>query len=106
MMFCNDVMSRSEFRGQCGAAMPRNLAVETPAWVIARFDSSIEPCGVNGNGRVDGRRSVKGYGWSRVPTWFSMRTACGCATSEGSRPALATTQLFKHVSDKPAFRVF
>jgi hypothetical protein len=39
--------------GQCGSARPRNLAGEIPAWVIASHEPSIEPCGANGNGRVD-----------------------------------------------------
>jgi hypothetical protein len=34
-------------------AMPRNLVGEIPTWVIASREPSIEPCGVNGNGRVD-----------------------------------------------------
>ena len=42
-----------EFRGQCGSAMPRNLVGEIPTWVIASHEPSIEPCGANGNGRVD-----------------------------------------------------
>jgi hypothetical protein len=43
----------NEFRGQCGSAMPRNLVGEIPTWVIASHEPSIEPCGANGNGRVD-----------------------------------------------------
>jgi hypothetical protein len=40
-------------RGQCGFAMSRSLVGANPTWIVASHEPSIEPCGVNGNGRVD-----------------------------------------------------
>jgi len=40
-------------RGQCGLARPHVLAGESPAWVIASHEPSIEPCGLPGNGWAD-----------------------------------------------------
>ena len=40
-------------RGQCGLAMSRSLVGANPTWVIVSREPSIEPCGANGNGRVD-----------------------------------------------------
>ena len=43
----------AEIWGQCGLAMSRSLVGGNPTWVIVSREPSIEPCGANGNGRVD-----------------------------------------------------